>query len=285
MTSLIAVMKRHPLRCYYIIAFAISWGGFLLVAGPGGFSSTDWQSDPSFGLAVAAMLAGPAVSGLLMTGVTDGKEGLARLFSRLTKWRVNIGWYAFALLPAPVLSLIVLLALSLRSPIFTSDDKTAVLASGMIAGLTAVFEEVGWTGFAVPRLRLRHGVFTTGIIVGLLWGLWHLLQQVYISGTYTADIPLALYMAVAVFNAVAGLTAYRVLLVWLYDRTGSLLVTTLMHSSLIACNIFIFRPEATGLPFLMFGLAFTAAQWALVAGVAAVNRDWLFRRPLRTQAA
>jgi membrane protease YdiL (CAAX protease family) len=284
-TPVIEFLKRHPLRCYYIITFAISWGGFVLVAGPGGLSSSDWRADPSFVFAVMAMLAGPAVSGLLMTGALNGRAGVARLLSHLTKWQVNVRWYAFALLPAPILSLIVLFALSLKSPIFTADDKSAVLLSGVMAGLTTVFEGVGWTGFAVPRLRLRHGVFTTGLVVGVLWGVWHLLQQVYISGTYTAGVPLGLYMFVAIFNTIAGLTSYRILLVWLYDRTGSLLLTFLMHASLTACNIIIFRPEATGVPFLMFGLAFTVAQWVLVVGVAAVNRGWLFRRPLRPQAA
>jgi hypothetical protein len=115
--------------------------------------------------------------------------------------------------------------------------------------------------------------------VGILWGVWHLLQQVFIIGTYATEIPVPLYLAVAVFNAVAGLTAYRVLLVWVYDRTGSLLVTTLMHSSLTACNIFIFRPEATGLPFLAFGLLFTGLQWLAVAAVVLVDRGRLTRRP------
>ena len=148
-----------------------------------------------------------------------------------------------------------------------------------MAGLTTVFEEIGWTGFAVPRLRLRYSVFATGLIVGIIWGAWHLLQQLYISGTYTGEIPLALYLSLAIFNTVAGLTAYRVLLVWIYDRTSSLLLAWLMHASLTACNIFIFRPETTGIPFLIFGLVFTALQWILVAVIVVVNRGQLTRQP------
>ncbi len=272
-------IRKHPLLSYYIITFVISWGGFVLAAGPGGLSGSDWQTAPTFPFMVGAMLAGPTVAGLLMTGLTAGRSGLRELGSRLVRWRVGTQWYAFALLPAPALSLIALLALGLTSPLFTAESKAAVLVPGITAGLTTIFEEIGWTGFAVPRFRLRRSILGTGLIVGILWGVWHLLQQVFISGTYAEDIPLPLYMAVAVFNTVAGLTAYRVLLVWVYDRTGSLLVTTLMHASLTACNIFIFRPEATGLPFVTFGLLFTALQWLLVAVVAVLDRGRLTRRP------
>src|SRR5215204_2712418 len=93
----------------------------------------------------------------------------------MTRWRVGARWYAVALLSAPLLATAVSLALSLTSPeflpgIFTSDDKATLLLFG-IAGaiMVGIFEELGWTGFAVPALRLRHGVLSTGLIVGVLW--------------------------------------------------------------------------------------------------------------------
>lgn len=274
------LINSHPVLIYFALTFGISWGGFVLVVGPGGFANANWQTDPSFPFAVMAMLAGPSVAGLLMTGMTDGRTGLRRLRFGLSKWRVGVRWYAAALFPAPLLSVTVLWALSLTAPIYSADDKAAVLWSGVMAGLTTVLEEVGWTGFAVPRLRQRYSILGTGVIVGIPWGMWHLLQQVYISSTYAEGIPPALYFSVAVLNAVSGLTAYRVLLVWIYDRTQSVLVTTLMHASLTACNIFIFRPEAAGVPFLVFGLVFAAAQWLLVAVVAAASRGRLWQQPL-----
>lgn len=272
-------VRDHPVLCYYIITFVISWGGFVLAAGPGGLSSPNWMAAPSFPFMVGAMLAGPTIAGLSMIGVTSGRAGLRELGSRLLKWRVGVVWYLVALLVAPVLSLIALRALGLTSPIFTAEDKALVLVPGIVAGMTVIFEETGWTGFAIPRFRLHRSILGTGLIVGILWGVWHLLQQVFIIGTYAAEIPVPLYFAVAIFNAVAGLTAYRVLLVWVYDHTGSLLVVTLMHASLTACNIFIFTPEATGLKFLAFGLLFAALQWLLVAIVAVADRGRLTRRP------
>jgi membrane protease YdiL (CAAX protease family) len=284
-TAIRAFIRRQPVATYFALTFAISWGGFLLVVGPGGFASTSWQTDARFPFAVLAMLAGPSVAGVLLTGLVDGKAGLREVLSRLLRWRVGARWYAVALLLAPLLAAAVLFALSLSSPIFTTGDKAAVLLAGIAAGLTTVLEEVGWTGFAVPRLRRRYTIVTTGLIVGVLWGAWHFLQGLYISGTYAGPLPLALFLPLNCFGAIAQLTAYRVLLVWVYDRTGSLLVVTLMHASLTASTIFIFTPLATGVSFLAYVWLLAAALWAVVGVVALANGRHLSRRALRAQVA
>ena len=178
------------------------------------------------------------------------------------------------MLPAPIVAAGVLFALSLTSPLFTDVDKTAVALGGFGAAATTVLEEIGWTGFVVPRLRRRHSVLMTGLIVGVLWGLWHFLQQIFVSGTYAGGIPVLTFLLLSVLAAVASLTAYRVLMVWMYDRTGSLLVTTLMHGALTASTIFWFTPLATGALFLADVWLVAAAMWLLV-GVVAVFEGWL----------
>jgi hypothetical protein len=75
-----------------------------------------------------------------------------------------------------------------------------------------------------------------------------------------------------------------VLLVWLYDRTGSLLLVTLMHASLTASTIFIFTPLATGVPFLTYVWGLAAALWVVVAAVALANGGQL-AQPLQKRAA
>ena len=123
-------------------------------------------------------------------------------------------WYAVALLTAPLVdAMAVLLALSLLSPeflpgIFASADKASLLLVGIAAGLmVGVFEELGWTGFAVPRLRLRYGVLTTGLIVGVLWGAWHFLGNVWASGASAGALSLALFLTRELFflRGTAGL--------------------------------------------------------------------------------
>lgn len=276
---------RHPLTMYYALTFAISWGGFVLVVGPGGFPGEGSQFDALMPLVAAAMLGGPSVAAIVSTFLVSGRAGLREMLSRLLRWQVAARWYAAALLPAPVLAAAVLVALSLRSPIFAEDGRAALVMTGIAVGLTTVFEEIGWTGFATPRLRLRYGVLVTGIIVGVAWGAWHLLQMLWISGTYAGTVPLILYVPLNVLGSVLQLTAYRVLMVWVYDRTESLFVATLMHASLTTSTIFIFTPVATGAAFLTYVWALAAVLWALVAAVAFANGGQLTRRPLLKLAA
>ena len=262
-------IRSRPVSTYFVLTFAISWGGFLIVVGPGGFPGTGSQFDTLTPFVVVAMLAGPSVAGILLTSLIAGRAGLRELLSGLFRWRVGARWYAVALAPAPVLSAAVLLALSLTSPIFTAENKAAILLAGIAAGLTTVLEEVGWTGFAVPRLRLRYGVVKTGLVVGVLWGAWHLLQGLWISRTYSGSLPLALFVPLSFLSGVAQLTAYRVLMVWVHDRTQSLLVATLMHASLTASTVFVFTPQATGVAALVYGFVLAAVLWIVVAAVAA----------------
>jgi membrane protease YdiL (CAAX protease family) len=146
-----------------------------------------------------------------------------------------------------------------------------VLLSGIALSCTTLLEEVGWTGFAIPRLRLRYGVLTTGLIVGILWGVWHLLQIVWVGRTSAAGLPLAVYLPLYFFSGVGALTAYRVLMVWVYDHAESLLVATLMHASYAACTIVILSPGVTGASFLIYSWVFTAVLWAVVALVTVAN--------------
>jgi pimeloyl-ACP methyl ester carboxylesterase/membrane protease YdiL (CAAX protease family) len=268
------LIRRHPLLAYYILTFALSWGGFLLVVGPGSLVNPNWQAEGKFLSAILVMLAGPSIAGLLLTGLVDGRAGYRDLSLRLRKWRVGIRWYALAILPAPVVTAGVLFTLSITSPLFTADNKVPIVLGGLGAAMTTILEEIGWTGFVVPRLRRRRGVPTTGLIVGVLWGLWHFLQQVFVSGTYAGGIPLLPFLMLSVFAAVANLTAYRVLMVWVYDGTDSLLVTTLMHGMLTASSIFWFTPIAAGALFLANVWLVAVVMWLLVGAVAVVD-GWL----------
>jgi uncharacterized protein len=228
MTTIKAFVKSHPVLSYFALTFAISWGAILIVVGlgPGGFSATPQQFQKAVPYAVPAMVLGPGLAGILLTGLIDGRAGLREFRSRLLKWRVGARWYAVALLAAPILLTGVMLSLSLISPeflprVFIASDKASVLLLGIAAGLTAgIFEELGWTGFAIPRMRLRYGVLSTGLFVGMLWGAWHLLQNYWASGVTSGEISQALWLADAVVGVFVGqLVAYRVLMVWVYEHT------------------------------------------------------------------
>lgn len=285
-----AFINRHPLLTYYILTFAISWGGILLViGGPGGIPGTKEQFATQLPALILAMLGGPSVAGILLTGLTGGMTGLRELFARFRRWRVGFRWYAAALLTAPFVMTALPLAISLRFPeflpgIITKSGKASLLLMGLVAGLMAgIFEELGWTGFAVPRLRRRYGVLATGLIAGGLWGAWHFLINFWSSGSPSGALSLDLLLHSVIFS-VGILPAYRVLMVWVYDRAESLPIVTLMHLSLTAGNVILVPLTITGLTGLIWSLVLAAAMWAVVLGVAAANRGRLSQQPLRGQA-
>jgi uncharacterized protein len=282
MTTFRTFIEKHPVPAYFALTFMISWSGALLVLGPGGFLGTEDVPEGLFAIAVLATLAGPGMASILLTGLVDGRAGLREFRSRLLRWRVGGRWYAVAILAAPLQIMAVLLALSLASPeflpgVFTSDDKVGLVLMGIVGGLiVGACEELGWTGFAVPRLKLRYGVFGTGLLVGVLWGAWHF--PLFSGGrTSSGALPLALLLPVLLFS---WLPAFRVLMAWVYERTESLLVAILMHASLTASTLII-PPALSGVALLTNVLVSAAVWWILVAAVAVARGGHLSRPPLR----
>ncbi len=168
----------------------------------------------------------PGGSPLLRAATTQGELVSDR---EVLKWNVGVRPDRAALrvpnkasrreiLTAPLYFLAGALALSALSPeflpgIFTADDKASLLLRGIaVAVVAGIVEELGWTGFAVPTLRRRYGPVATGLIVGVLWGAWHFLPK--ICGAAAFD--LVAYMPADLLSAVAGLTGFRILMVWVY---------------------------------------------------------------------
>lgn len=269
-------LKQHPVRTYFVLTLAISWGGLLMVGGAGIFAGSSWQTDPTFLPAIQTMLLGPPLAGILSTILFSGTDGLRELFARFTRCRVHGRWYAVALLGAPLIQGGVLAALSLSDPVYlppilTSSDKLGLLLPAITYGIVGgLLEEVGWTGFAIPRLRTRYSVRTTGLIVGVVWGVWHMLQMWWVGSTSFGGVPAEVFLPVYFVTAIAALTAYRVLMVWVYDRTASLFVAVLMHGSYIMCTLFVLAPPTTGMPFLIYSGVFVVVLWLAVAVVAQV---------------
>jgi hypothetical protein len=98
MSSINAFIKKNPMLTYFALAFAISWGGILLiVGGPGGIPGTPEQVERLFLVVMLAWFAGPSVGSILLTGLVSGRAGYRELLARLLRWRVGARWYAVAL--------------------------------------------------------------------------------------------------------------------------------------------------------------------------------------------
>lgn len=279
-----AFVERYPVATYFALTFSISWGVVLIVIGPGRIPGTPEQIERLFPFVLLAMYTGPAIAGPLLASLVYGRSGLRTFRSRLVTWRVSAQWYAVALLIAPVSVFTSLFALTLFSSEFlpgivTTTDRTSLLLFGLGAGLaTGFLEELGWKGFATPELLQRYGVFTSGLIVGVMWGAWHFLALLWASDVDAGALPLVLYLPVVLFSF---LPPFRVLMVWVYDRTESLLVAMVMHASLLLFWI-IATPEGIGgASLVMWYLVWAAVLWVVVATVYVTTSGQLTPQPLR----
>jgi len=284
LTALRGFARRHPIASYYALVFGISWGGILSLVGPGGIPGQPDDVARLFPFTLAALFAGPSVAGIVMTALVSGRSGLRELVGRLGRWRAGPAWWAAALLTGPVLVAAVLFGLSLHSPEFApgllaSEDPIGLILFGLGWGLVGggLLEELGWTGFAVPTLRKRHSVFATGLIVGLLWGAWHLLIAFWSIRGLAGETSSTAFIAGFLAFYFVALPAYRVLMVWLYDHTGSLLLAMLMHAVLSTSTI-VLQPQSADGNFT-WNLLLGVALWLVVASIAVTRRNELTRRP------
>lgn len=252
-------LRRHPLLGYYAAVYGISWGGMLMVMGANGFDLVQMRPMDT-GIIFVAMLLGPSVSGLAMTALLEGRAGLRHLQVSLMRWRVGVRWYAMALLTMPLLLVTVLCSMSaFVDPSFAPRFQWQLFAVGLVAGS---FEEIGWTGFATTRLLARRSLFMTGLSLGLIWALWHMLvdfrQNFNTFGTTWLLEFAAFY--------VAALTAYRLLMTWVYANTQSLLLAVLMHASYTGW-LFVLYPSTTFEQGLVWQTTFAIALWVVAAVV------------------
>jgi membrane protease YdiL (CAAX protease family) len=245
-------IQRAPLASYFVLAYVISWGGSFAVGGPKFLRGDPLDFEDAMRMA-PLMLAGPFIGGIAMSYLVDGKTGLRDLFSRMLRWRVGLHWYAAALLIFPMLILGVLWALTV---LVAPEFSPTFIAFGVLGGLLAGFiEETGWMGFAYPRMETTFGTWRATIYLALLHGLWHAMAG-YLgeAGTY-GDYWLPRFIAMWF----VAMTAMRVLLVWVYTNTASLLLAQLTHAS------------STGFLIILGPIAVSPAQetlwWAVYAAV------------------
>lgn len=221
------VSQRYALFFYFALAYGIAWGGSLLIAATKGFDPSRIGLSEIF-IMFLFMLAGPSLAGVGLTAVLEGRSGLKALLSRLKEWRFGWRWGAVAVLTVPVLSLATLLLLSvLVSPVYMPEITPDKLLFGLVAGSLAGFiEEIGWTGFALPRLRLRYSPLASGLILGVLWAVWHIVADYW--GNYAAfDL---YWLPTFILFWLMPLIAYRTLMVWVYQNRPSLPLMQLMHA-------------------------------------------------------
>jgi len=277
-------IEKNPIPIYFGLTFLLSWGLILVLIAINGMPTTVSEAQAELPLTIIVFLSGPFVSGLVMIGLVDGRKGFRELLSRLFKWRISWFWYAVALLTAPLVFAVVHYLLFLVSPVYSPgflgpNGASLVLLSIMSGIMVGICEEIGWSGFAIPRLRLRYSVLTTGLLVGIIWGAWHIMaNDIWAIRTYSGELNPMVYAVLSGLSFLIGqLPPFRLLMVWVYEKTGSLFMMMVMHFSLTACSIAFSPTSMSGWQVFIYSLSVAAAMWLVAGAVVWVNRKDFLR--------
>ena len=232
------LLARHPLVFYFLIAYAGTW----LVSVPFALSGNGVGLLP-FGvpdgsvifISAAWIFLGPTLAAFIMTGITEGRAGIRRLLRRIVLWRVGLRWYLFAFIGVSlVITLGFILVGGLASLQFLGLGYVLTYLVTFIIVLIIggpLGEEIGWRGFALPRMQPLHGPLVGSIILGLLWGLWHLPE--FMVPTWAESSGGSSPLAIAKFCIFA--IAVTIILTWVFNNTkGSVLMAVVVHASIDA---------------------------------------------------
>jgi uncharacterized protein len=242
---------------FFLVTFVFSWSIWILLAITGCENGV---------LDIMGRF-GPLVAALLLTGVLDGRAGLAGLWKRMLIWRVHPGWYAFAFLGTAVVALGAIGihiwmgggALQFNDP---AQLYLVVPVFVYVLVLSVAGEETGWRGYALPRLQERWGALPASLVIGVVWGVWHL-PLFWMPGNFHTEIPFGLFLLQDV--------ALSVVITWLFNRTGgSLLLVHLFHAaSNTTIGVLPILPQDTGGDIRPLGIAVALLSIVAVIVIAA----------------
>jgi membrane protease YdiL (CAAX protease family) len=265
MSRLSSVVNQHPLFTFFVLTYALAWILWLpLVALRDAIPATPGLVLVLLGSAI------PSALGIVLTAIL-GRGALRKLLGRLLIWRVDPRWYLVLLGPAALAGGMVALnafvggpAISVGVPLLTA---VIMLAFSIFPG-SALGEEIGWRGYALPRLQAGRSALSASLILGMLWGFYHL--PLFFAGQ--AARPPSLFVPFVVSTI-----ALSVILSWVYNGTrGSLLLVVLTHATFNLPLTLMIQPLGSQgtLPFLLWcGLAVVVAiVVVIVAGPAHLSR-------------
>jgi membrane protease YdiL (CAAX protease family) len=220
-----AFVKKYPVLSLFVLALVFAAVPFAAVATgllPVGFRQLS---------ALSASLAG-----IVLTAVEGRKGGVRELLKRGLIWRVGIQWWAFALLFAIIPSVAGLYLFNLFGGPTVDWSGLGPLYSvvPMILFLTifaGMGEEFGWRGFAMPRLQTRYNALVSSIIIGVLWGIWHI-PLYFLEGSLQYSFRMDAGLIPAVLGYTVYLIAWSIQYTWLFNNTkGSVLLAAVFHGA------------------------------------------------------
>lgn len=231
-------IQQKPFLFFLIFTFAISFiTGFPTVFVPGKFEVLSYLSN-----------FGPALGALIVVGVAEGTDGIKNLVRSLFQWRVKFIWYLVVLL-GPALTMVTAVLLynmfGENSSVPNLNDWISILPQHLIVIISLFLfmmvgiwgEEIGWRGFALPKLQKAYHPLLASLILGVIWAIWHL-PAFFIENSQQAQLGMTYF-----FLATLG---YSILYSWVYNGSKeSLFMIWLLHSAnnaTVSYTMLFFKP-------------------------------------------
>jgi len=225
-------IRKHPLFYYFLITYLISYA--LLI--PSVLSAWNILKG-DFSLTFTLYNFAPAMAAIIMVSLVDGKAGLVRLGNRLRQWRAGLRWYLFILAGVPTL---LMLGIIIQPGVFASFQglKPALLVSYLLYFVVVLFlggplgEEIGWRGFALPRMQPRYGPLLGTVLLSIPWVFWHFPQfwmPTMGGGPGTGLTPFLVNLPLFIVFVMAT----AIIMTWVFNRTeGSIFTCVVLHTSI-----------------------------------------------------
>lgn len=265
-------MKRHPLPAFFIFSFAITWGlGALFFLFASRFEPLFGEPDlgkPFYKAWFHLAVYGPALSAFVVIAMTHGAGGVRAYARRLLHWRVSIQWYAGVVLGVPIIhicSRLIYTAVGGSAQPYPFDPWYMVIP-GALLGLVSdpgPMEELGWRGFALPHLQRRLSALWASVVLGVIWGVWHL-PAFYISAAPQSAFSFPFFLL--------GSVSYSIVMTALYNGTGgSIPLAFLFHWQINNAFGLGIYPKGEWITPLLF--AFVAIILAVILGPRNLGRE------------
>jgi membrane protease YdiL (CAAX protease family) len=232
------LLARHPLISFFVMAFAFSWIAWSpWVLSQEGAGLLPFSSPLLARVALPlGIFLGPTLAAFIMTGITEGRAGTRRLLGRIVLWRVGLRWYLFAFIGVSLVMMLGMIlvpgglaSLQFLGPGYVLTYLVTFIVVLLIGG--PLFEEIGWRGFALPRMQPLQGPLVGSIVLGLLWALWHLPE--FLVPVWADSSGGSSPLAIVKFCIFA--IAITIILTWVFNNTkGSVLLAILVHAAIDA---------------------------------------------------
>jgi membrane protease YdiL (CAAX protease family) len=218
------MLHTYPLTSFFLLAYALTWP-YMIVDALGSHGLLPFRLPV---LLFIPMGYGPTFAALIVTGALAGKPGIRALLGRLLIWRVGWSWYAVTLFGSIILSaitVVVYAGLTGTSPALPAVSAQVLLTAPLLFLIGGLLngEEIGWRGFALPRLLAKHSALSASLILGVFWALFHLPLFFTRGDSFASTPPLSFLIR---------MIGAAILFTWVFNNTGgSLLLAYLMHAA------------------------------------------------------